>query len=363
MLEALSGQYASAYAADGARGERPSGIRARGEEALGELAQALLENPSSARRSRGRSGAGERAASGPAQRRWGPLNLASRLRRRAARAAAALALRPARGDRGPARRARRRARRRCAPSGRRSGEPRPERRRARGRRPPRSARSPSVEQRRLRAARRRAPASRRRAGDHERRSDRHARAARRPRTAPPSPDRRRGPAPRSSRAASSAVAGVEVAAGTVSTRAARRCAAVGEPGVGPRDRRARARGWSPSPASADRATHRLARSSRGVERRAGPIRIARRDPERRRARRARPPRSAPPIPVDWTVSSRPAAVAPVVAPEPVGVVRHPRLVESAPGRAPSRSAGVGGQQGVGGDRGGRAQVGRSWAAD
>jgi chromosome segregation ATPase len=42
--------------------ERPEGIRARGEEALGELAQALLENPIFSQAVSTAIGAGERAA-------------------------------------------------------------------------------------------------------------------------------------------------------------------------------------------------------------------------------------------------------------------------------------------------------------
>jgi chromosome segregation ATPase len=57
-------------------GEDRSGIRARGEEALGDLAQALLDNPLFSQALKGTLGAGERAAQ--AQRSaMGALNVAS----------------------------------------------------------------------------------------------------------------------------------------------------------------------------------------------------------------------------------------------------------------------------------------------
>lgn len=56
--------------------EEKSGIRARGEEAVGELAQALLENPLFGSAMAKALGAGERAASAQRQA-MGALNLAS----------------------------------------------------------------------------------------------------------------------------------------------------------------------------------------------------------------------------------------------------------------------------------------------
>lgn len=77
MQDALSADHSDAYEPAWSSGEaEPSGFRARGEEALGELAHALLENPLLGQAVGKALDAGERAAQ--AQRSAiGALNLAS----------------------------------------------------------------------------------------------------------------------------------------------------------------------------------------------------------------------------------------------------------------------------------------------
>ena len=201
-------------------------------------------------------------------------------------------------------------------------------------------------------------------GTRSRRSGPPPRRSRAPAPGPgprPSAGRRRRP-----RRRAVSVAGGEVEAGDRrrlgAPRRARRRRRGGQVWVRrdrPRPRRARRR--SPSRRRRSPARRAAARRPRRRRRR---CRCRPGSPGARRARRGRRGPSAalgPPIPVAWIVSSPPPAVRARVAPEPAGVVAHLRLLEQLLGQQQG-AAGVADQDGVGGDRGGRAEAGGHRAA-
>ena len=335
-----------------------AGFRARGEEAIGDLAQALLENPLFSQALGKALGAGERAAQ--AQRAaLGALDVSERQRPGAARPPRPRALRSGRGARG-------RARRDVAESSPKAragaSQPRVELEAFAGFDGVASASAADpgeLDQGRLeglvlepparRAWRRRAARRRRRPGRRGR--EQAARSAGR---------RRQGPGGSARRAAVGAAPGQIAAAH--GRRRARPDAASERLRSSSGSGRELAAGLVPSatlvPSAAIAALDHqpVAQPGDPARRGAGP------DPDRRRAararpaRRRRPPRSGPPIPVDWTVSSAPDGGLAVVAPEAAVVVAHPRLDEQALGDR-QRPGGIAAEQGV---RRAVGALGRRW---